>query len=190
MKETKGFKHHKVIDVIAGSIAEELEIEPGDTLFAINGEHIQDVFDYRYLMSDEVIEVSVKKLSGEIKADGSSTVGPITQVAVEEFSAIQPNVKIPVGISGTGGGLKKFAAGEIDIANASRKIKDAEAAACKEKGIEYVEFQVAYDGITVVVNKENNWVTDIKVEELKKIWEPDSKVQTWKDVNPAWPKKK
>lgn len=131
-----------------------------------------------------------KKLTGEIKADGSSTVGPITQVAAEEFSKVQKDVKVPVGISGTGGGMKKMAAGELDIANASRKIKEAELADIKAKGFDVVEFQVAYDGITVVVNKANTWVETIKPEELKKIWEPDSKVQTWKDVNPAWPNEK
>lgn len=130
---------------------------------------------------------TVKKLTGEIKVDGSSTVGPITQVAAEEFNKIQKDVKIPVGVSGTGGGLKKFAAGEVDIANASRKIKDAEAADAKAKGVEYVEFQIAYDGITVVVNKENTWLKEITVAELKQIWEPNSKVTKWKDVNPAWP---
>ncbi|MDF2523201.1 MAG: PstS family phosphate transporter substrate-binding protein, partial [Clostridiales bacterium] len=89
---------------------------------------------------------ATKKLSGEIKADGSSTVGPITQVAVEEFGNVQKSVKIPVGTSGTGGGMKKMATGDLDIANASRKIKDSELAAIKEKGLDIVEFKIAYDG--------------------------------------------
>lgn len=133
---------------------------------------------------------NAKKLSGEIRVDGSSTVGPITQVAVEEFGSVQKGIKIPVGTSGTGGGMKKMVTGDIDIANASRKIKDAELAAIKEKGLDVVEFKVAYDGITVVVNKANDWVKNITPADLKKIWEPNSKVQTWKDVNPAWPNEK
>ena len=133
---------------------------------------------------------AAKKLSGEIKVDGSSTVGPIAQVAVEEFNRVQKDIKIPVGISGSGAGFKKMIAGEIDIANSSRKAKDQEIADAKAKGYELVEFQIGFDGITVVVNKANNWVNEIKVEDLKKIWEPDSKVQMWSDVNPAWPKEK
>jgi phosphate transport system substrate-binding protein len=127
-------------------------------------------------------------LAGTIKADGSSTVGPITQAIAEEFNIENPNVQITVGTSGTGGGFKKFIAGETDINDASRKVKDEELAKAKENGIEMVEFEVAYDGIAIVVNKENTWLDNITVEELKKIWEPNSKVKNWSDVNPAWPK--
>jgi phosphate transport system substrate-binding protein len=127
------------------------------------------------------------KLSGTIKVDGSSTVFPITEAAAEEFQNANPGVQVTVGVSGTGGGFKKFVAGETDISNASRPIKDSEAAAAKEKGIEYLEIPVAYDGLSVVVSKENTWVDKLTVAELKKIWEPNSKVKTWKDVRPEWP---
>jgi phosphate transport system substrate-binding protein len=127
-------------------------------------------------------------LIGSIKADGSSTVGPITQAVAEEFSVEYPEVEVTVGTSGTGGGFKKFVIGETDINNASRKVKDEEFGKAKENGIEMVEFEVAYDGIAIVVNKENTWLENITIEELKKIWEPDSKVKFWSDVNPAWPK--
>ena len=125
---------------------------------------------------------NASNLSGTIKVDGSSTVFPITEAAAEEFQIANAGVQVTVGVSGTGGGFKKFAAGETDISNASRPIKDSEAAAAKEKGIEFVEIPVAYDGISVVVNKENSFVDKLTVDELKKIWEPDSKVKTWKDV--------
>ncbi len=128
-----------------------------------------------------------KKLSGEIVIDGSSTVFPITQAIAEEFNAVHRDVKIPVGVSGTGGGFKKFTIGEIDIADASRPIKDSEKEEAAKNGIEYVEILVAYDGIAVMVNKDNSFLENITAEELKKIWEPNSTVKTWKDVNPAWP---
>ncbi|WP_228728269.1 PstS family phosphate ABC transporter substrate-binding protein [Brevibacillus composti] len=130
---------------------------------------------------------NASNLSGTIKVDGSSTVFPITEAAAEEFQIANAGVQVTVGVSGTGGGFKKFAAGETDISNASRPIKDSEAAAAKEKGIEFVEIPVAYDGISVVVNKENSFVDKLTVDELKKIWEPDSKVKTWKDVRADWP---
>jgi len=131
---------------------------------------------------------NTSKLSGTVKVDGSSTVFPITEAAAEEFRAVQPDVQVTVGVSGTGGGMKKFTAGEIDIANASRKIKEKEAAAAKEKGIEYVEIPIAYDGLSVVVSKDNTFVDKLTVDELKKIWEPDSKVKLWSDVRAEWPK--
>ena len=126
-------------------------------------------------------------LSGTIKVDGSSTVYPISEAMAEEFRAQNPDVNITIGVSGTGGGFKKFSAGEIDITNASRPIKDEEKEALKKNNIEYVELKIAYDGIAVVVNKNNTWVDSLTVEELKKIWEPGSKVKTWKDVRPEWP---
>lgn len=127
------------------------------------------------------------KLTGEIKIDGSSTVFPITEAIAEEFRAAYPDVKIPVGVSGTGGGFKKFAAKETDISNASRPIKDGEAEAAKANGVEYIELMVAYDGLSVLVNPANTWVDSLTVEELKKIWGPDSTVKTWKDVRAEWP---
>jgi phosphate transport system substrate-binding protein len=127
------------------------------------------------------------KLTGTIKIDGSSTVFPISQAVAEEFMKTHKGVKVTVAESGTGGGFKKWALGETDINDASRPIKDEEKAKAAEKKIEPVEIPVAYDGISIVVNKDNTFVNDITVDELKKIWAPDSKVKTWKDVRPEWP---
>lgn len=128
-----------------------------------------------------------KKLSGEVIVDGSSTVFPITEAVAEEFSKINTDVKVPVGVAGTGGGMKKFIKGEIDICDASRAIKDTELADAQKNGIGFTEFKIAYDGITVVVNKNNTWASTMTVDELKKVWEPESKIKTWKDIRPQWP---
>lgn len=135
----------------------------------------------------ETTAAAETKLTGEIRVDGSSTVFPITEAVAEEFLAVNPDVRVPVGVSGTGGGFKKFIAKEIDIADASRPIKEAEATSAKDAGISFTEFQVAYDGLTVVVNKENTWATSMTVEQLKQMWAADSTVKTWADVNPEWP---
>jgi phosphate transport system substrate-binding protein len=127
------------------------------------------------------------KLSGSISADGSSTVGPLTTAAAERFRRTNPKVRITVGISGTGGGFERFCNGETDLSNASRPIKDEEQAACTEKGIDYVEFLVANDGIAVVVNNDNAWATCLTVAQLKKIWQPGSKARNWEDVDPKFP---
>jgi len=127
------------------------------------------------------------KLIGEIKIDGSSTVFPITEAIAEEFLAEHPDVKVPVGVSGTGGGFKKWIAKETDINDASRPIKEQEAADAKAAGVEYIEVKIAFDGLSILVNPENTWVQSLTVEELKKIWAPDSTVKTWKDVRPEWP---
>lgn len=129
------------------------------------------------------------KLTGEIKVDGSSTVYPITEAVAEEFRAEQPDVKVTVGLSGTGGGFKKFCRGEIDINDASRPVKEGEATACAEANISYVELKVAFDGLAIVVNKENTWVNDITVAELKKMWEPDAQgnVTKWNQIREGWP---
>jgi phosphate transport system substrate-binding protein len=130
-------------------------------------------------------------LSGEIKVDGSSTVYLITEKIATNFKRQHPGVNITVGISGTGGGFKKFAAGETDISDASRAIRPAEAEACKKNGIAYLELQVAWDGLAVVVNKENTWAKEMTVEQLKKIWHPETKdfknAKKWSDVNGQWP---
>ncbi len=131
----------------------------------------------------------VKQLQGEIKIDGSSTVFPIMEAIVEEYGAVQPGVKVPVGSSGTGGGFKAMIAGETDLANASRPIKDEEKAALTEKGIDVTEFKLAYDGLSVVVNKDNDWVESLTIDDLKKIWIEDGTVKKWSDVNPKWPDK-
>ena len=122
-----------------------------------------------------------------IKVDGSSTVFPLTEAVAEDFGKANPSVRVTVGVSGTGGGFKKFAAGETDISNASRPIKASEANAARAKGINFIELPVAYDALTVVVNKNNTWASSITKAELKKIWEPGSKIKTWKQVRASWP---
>jgi phosphate transport system substrate-binding protein len=131
-----------------------------------------------------------KNLKGEVKLDGSSTVFPIAEAAAEEFQKLYPNVRVTVGLSGTGGGFKKFTVGEIDIANASRKMKPEEVKKAQENKVEYMELPLASDGISVVVNPANKWATQLTLAQLKEIWQPGSKVQTWKDINPAWPAEK
>jgi phosphate transport system substrate-binding protein len=133
-------------------------------------------------------------LSGDIVIDGSSTVYPITEAVAEEFQKANPGVKVSVAFSGTGGGFKKFCAGETDANDASRPIKTedkpdakSEATTCTERGIDPVELQVAYDGLTVVVNPQNTWVTCLTTDELKKIWDQASTVSKWSDVRPDWP---
>lgn len=125
-----------------------------------------------------------------IKIDGSSTVYPITEAVAEEFQKLKKKeVKVTVGISGTGGGFKKFCRGETDISNASRPILKKEMDVCKEQGIEYIELPVAYDGLAIMVNPKNTWVKSMTVEDLKKIWEPaaQGKITKWNHVRPEWP---
>lgn len=127
------------------------------------------------------------ELSGTISIDGSSTVYPLSEAVAEEFRVLQPEIKVTIGSSGSGAGFKKFARGETDISDASRAIKESEIEACKANGIDYMELRVALDGIAIVVNKENTWMENITTEELKKIWEPNSTVTKWSDINPEWP---
>jgi phosphate transport system substrate-binding protein len=125
-----------------------------------------------------------------IKVDGSSTVFPVTEAVAEEFqNAKGGRVKVTVGISGTGGGFKKFVRGEIDVADASRPILAEEMAQAKTNGIEFVELPIAFDALAVVVNPQNDWVTSMTVEELKKIWEPGAqgKITHWNHIRPEWP---
>ena len=126
-------------------------------------------------------------LKGEVLIDGSSTVAPISQAVAEEFSKENSDVNVSVGISGTGGGIKKFVSGEIDIADASRAMKPEELASAKKNGIEFIELKIGLDGITIVGNPENTWAQNLTTEDLKKIWADGSTIKTWKDVNPAWP---
>ena len=130
-----------------------------------------------------------KVLSGSIKIDGSSTVYPITEAIAEEFRAEAPEVKVTVGVSGTGGGFKKFSRGETAISDASRPIKDKEKVACEENGISYVELEVAYDGLAVLINPANDWVDHLTVAELKMIWEPTAQgvIMKWNQIRPEWP---
>jgi phosphate transport system substrate-binding protein len=137
-----------------------------------------------------VANVSVAAPDKIVKIDGSSTVFPITEAVAEDFQkAMKGAVKVTVGISGTGGGFKKFCRGEIDIVDASRPILEKEMADCKAAAVQYVEMPVAFDALTVVVNPKNNWSNVITVAELKKMWEPaaQAKVTRWNQVNPAWP---
>jgi phosphate transport system substrate-binding protein len=124
--------------------------------------------------------------SGVITADGSSTVGPFTTKAAEDFKA-SGGVDVTVGISGTGGGFERFCAGETDISNASRAIKDEEATICSENGVEYVELQVATDALTNVVNAENDWAKCLTVEQLNAVWKPGSEVSNWNQIDPSYP---
>src|SRR5687767_12251373 len=125
-----------------------------------------------------------------VKIDGSSTVFPVTEAVAEDFQkAKRQQVKVTVGVSGTGGGFKKFCRAETDISNASRPISKSEMEDCKKAGVEYFELPVAFDALTVVINPKNAWLKQATVAELKKIWEPaaQGKVTRWNQVNPAWP---
>jgi phosphate transport system substrate-binding protein len=131
--------------------------------------------------------------SGEVVADGSSTVEPLTSAAGELFLEQNPDVNVSVGTSGTGGGFEKFCAGDTDISNASRPIKDdEEAPRCQENGVEYTELEVATDALTVVVSQDNDFVECLTTEELQTLWEPaaEGQVTTWDQVNPDFPTEK
>jgi phosphate transport system substrate-binding protein len=137
------------------------------------------------------VPASDSNLSGAVQVDGSSTVGPMTTAAAEQFQGSNPNVNITVGISGTGGGFERFCAGETDLSDASRPIKtdpaDKEATVCAANGVDYTEFLVANDGITLVVNKDNTWAKCLTTAQLKKIWAPKSKINNWNQVDPSFP---
>jgi len=122
-----------------------------------------------------------------VKIDGSSTVFPITEAVAEEFQKANPNIRVTVGISGTGGGFKKLAAGEIDLCDASRAITSEEIEACEAAGMDPLQLVIAIDGIAVVVNPENDWVDELTVDQLKEIWRPESGIHLWSDLNPGWP---
>ncbi|MBO6658968.1 MAG: PstS family phosphate ABC transporter substrate-binding protein, partial [Pseudomonadales bacterium] len=126
-------------------------------------------------------------MSGKVRLDGSSTVFPISEAIAEEFLAVEPKIRVTVGVSGTGGGFKKFIANEIHINAASRVVKESEKEKAAEAGLEFIELPVAFDGLSVMVNLENDWVDYLTVAELKAIWEPGSKVTTWADVREGWP---
>lgn len=128
-------------------------------------------------------------LKGDVAIDGSSTVFPITEAIAEEFQKANPDVRVTVGVSGTGGGFEKFCAGETVISDASRPIKESEAEKCKKTGVEYIEIPVAFDALSVVVNKENDWATCLTTEELAKIWQPEAegKINNWKQIRDSFP---
>lgn len=123
----------------------------------------------------------------EIRVDGSSTVYPVSLALAEEFQVINPDTRMTVAFSGTGAGFEKFCRGETDVSGASRTITPSEIELCEQNGIEFVEIPVAADGLSVVVNPENDWAQCLTVEELNAIWRPDSTVDTWADVRPEWP---
>jgi phosphate binding protein len=126
-------------------------------------------------------------LSGFVRIDGSSTVFPVTEAVAEEFQIANPDARVTVGISGTGGGFKKFCNGETDISDASRPIKDSELELCRDAGIEPIEIRVAFDGLAVMVNPGNDFAACMTVDELKRIWEPGSTVSRWSQVRDGWP---
>ena len=129
-------------------------------------------------------------LRGGVRVDGSSTVFVITEAVTEEFRSQQRHVRVAVGASGTGGGFKKFIAGEIDITAASRPVHALEKKQLKNKNIDYIQIPVAVDAIVVAVHPNNTWVNTLSVAELKKLWQPGSRVKTWKDLRPQWPDRK
>ena len=135
----------------------------------------------------ETSSAAGEDLSGSISIDGSSTVGPLVTAAAEQFQEANSGVNVTVGVSGTGGGFERFCAGETDLSNASRPIEDDEVALCEKAGVEYTEFQVANDGLAIVVNPENDWAECLTVEQLKTIWSPDTAAKSWKDVDPGFP---
>ena len=158
-------------------VIKEVQV-PGETVIVekvIDGETV-------YVEVDKELE-----LSGTIEIDGSSTVFPISVAAAEIFRETYPDVQIPVGISGTGGGMKRFGVGETAISNASRPMKDKEAAVAAENGVEFTELTVAFDGLSVVVNKSNDWVECLTTEELKLIWDQGSTVNNWNQVRSSFP---
>ena len=134
-------------------------------------------------------ETSAQEISGTVTIDGSSTVAPLSEAAADLYRDEQPKVNVTVATSGTGAGFQKFCAGETDISDASRPIKDEEIAACKEKGIEYTEVVIANDGLSVVVNLENDWAKCLTVAELKTMWSPESegKIKNWNQIKEGFP---
>jgi phosphate transport system substrate-binding protein len=136
-----------------------------------------------------ILSSCFKQYKGRIQIDGSSTVYPITEAVAEEFRNEHPDIRITVGVSGTGGGFKKFARGEVDIANASRPIKESEVKAIHDAGLNFIEIPVAYDGLAVVVSPANDFVDYLTIAELKKMWEPaaQGKITSWQQIRPSFP---
>ncbi len=126
-------------------------------------------------------------LSGRVEIDGSSTVFPIAEAVAEEFQIQNPEVRVTAGISGSGGGFERFCGGETDFSNASRPISNTEVEACAESGVEFTELAVAWDGLSVIANPANDFVACLTTEELRRIWEPNSLVTSWRDVRSEWP---
>jgi len=136
-----------------------------------------------------ILTACFKQYRGRISIDGSSSVYPITEAVAEEFRKLHGDIRVTVGVSGTGGGFKKFSRGETDISNASRPIKKSEIEACKKNGIDFIEMPVAYDGLAIVVSPANDFVDYLTVDELKKMWEPAAQdnIRSWKQIRPTFP---
>ncbi len=145
---------------------------------------------YFCVLSNHLLYAQNTHKSQTVRIDGSSTVFLITEAVAEEFLKVKPRTRVLVGVSGTGGGFKKFLRGETDITNASRKIKSSEIKEAQRRKVQYLEIPIAYDGISIVVNKKNDWADSLTTAELKKIWQPKSNVKTWKDVRKSWPSTK
>ena len=149
---------------------------------SLGGVMAQDATPLPYEASD-----GAGDLSGTIVADGSSTVGPITEAVAEEFAAVAPDVQLEVSISGTGGGFERFCNGGTDLQDASRAIKDEEAANCEDNGVDYYAFEVAYDGIAIVVNPDNDFVDCLTVDQLQLMWQPENSATNWNQIDPSFP---
>jgi phosphate transport system substrate-binding protein len=140
------------------------------------------------ISEEEAFEpLAEEALTGRVRADGSSTLAPFVSLAAERFRKQNPDVNVSVGVAGTGGGFERFCRGETDLSNASRPIEDEEREACEKKGIRFVELHVANDGLSVVVNPGNDWAECLTVAQLKEIWRPGSKVDSWDDVDDGFP---
>ena len=173
----------------AADLAEEVGyIKLSDSEYASNREAIkQSPAPAPQSQAPTNASPAAMELSGTIEIDGSSTVFPVSEAVAEEFGKLHRDVRVNVGVSGTGGGFKRFTVGEIDISDASRPIKDAEAQVASENGIEYYPLRVAMDGLSVMVSPDNDFVECLTTEQLKMIWEPGSTVSKWSDVDPSWP---
>ena len=125
---------------------------------------------------------------GEVRVDGSSTVFPIIEAVAEEYTKVHPNVKISISVSGTGGGFNRFSKGEVDINNASRVMKQVEENKMKRNSIQFTPFEVAYDGLTIVVNRQNTWVDNVTVDELRLLWSEDGNEKRWSQIHSSWPR--
>lgn len=138
-------------------------------------------------LSGDLDDAGLRELRGDVRIDGSSTVYPISEAAASAFRDEFPRVSVAVGQSGTGGGFKRFGAGETDICGASRPIRPEEFRQCKDNGVAFIELAVAFDGLSIVVNPENDWVDQLTVEQLKQIFLEAGAAKTWKEVDPSWP---
>jgi phosphate transport system substrate-binding protein len=131
--------------------------------------------------------VTAAAIRGSVSSDGSSTVAPFAQAAAESFQRQHRGARVTVGVSGTGGGFERFCKNETDLSNASRPIRLSEAARCHDAGIGYIQFLVANDGISLVVNRQNTWVNCLTTDELKRIWDRGSRIESWNQVRPSFP---